>query len=145
MGYLTSSGFGKAHLGMTGLGSLREAPSGARTLCLTSIKSADCLGDAIATDPWLEEAIAPLVARFATLVFTEQTDLIEPLLQQLRWLGLEHGIDHVILPLWPESKLAQEIQMTALAMGLPSDFVLTQDEDDWPHKSVQYQYSQKIA
>lgn len=144
MVHLNTPGHG-SRIGSPKLGSLREAPSGARTLCLTSIRSEDRLGDVIATDPWLEDAVAPLVARFAALVFTEQSALIEPLLQQLRWLGIEHGIDHVILPLWPESKLAQEIEMMATVMGLPHDFVLTQDEDEWPHHSAVYQLPQQLV
>lgn len=145
MRYLNTSGFGAPKSGISKLGSLREAPSGARTLCLTPVRGEDRLGDVIATDLWLEDSIAPLVARFAALIFTEQSSLIEPLLQQLRWLGLEQGIDHVVLPLWPESRLAQEIQMTANVMGLPEDFILTQDEDDWPHQSVSYQQVQLTA
>lgn len=133
------------HLNTPTFGSLREAPSGARTLCLTPLRSENRLGDVITADPWLEDAVAPLVARFAALVFTEQTPMIEPLLQQLRWLAIEHGIDHVVLPLWPESRLAQEIQMLASVMGLPHDFLLTQDEDEWPHHSVVYQMPQAIA
>lgn len=145
MVHLNTPVFGAARVAAPRFGSLREAPSGARTLCLTPLRSEERLGDVIATDPWLEDAVAPLVARFAALVFTEQPGLIEPLLQQLRWLGIEHGIDHVVLPLWPESKLAQEIQMLATAMGLPADFVLTQDEDDWPHTSAVYQLPQHVA
>ena len=138
-------GYSNVHVAPARFGSLREAPSGARTLCLTPLRSEERLGDVITADPWLEDAVAPLVARFAALVFTEQTGLIEPLLQQLRWLGIEHGIDHVVLPLWPESKLAQEIDMLANVMGLPRDFILTQDEDDWPHTSVVYQLPQHVA
>jgi hypothetical protein len=87
----------------------------------------------------LEEAAAPLVARFAALVFTEQTDQIEPFLEELRWLAVEHGIDHVLLPLWPESPLATDIEFTALAMGLPAGFILTQDDTTWPHRTLAWQ------
>lgn len=118
------------------LTTLREAPDGARTLCLTPLRSEERLGDALTTDPWLEEAIAPLVARFATLVFTEDARLVEPLLQQLRWVAYEYGLDHVVLPLWPESKLAHQIQMMATDLGMPHNFVLTQDETTWPMHAV---------
>ena len=120
------------------LTTLREAPDGARTLCLTPLRSEERLGDVLATDPWLEEAIAPLVARFAALVFTEDARLVEPLLQQLRWLSYEYGIDHIVLPLWPESRIAQQIQMMATDLGMPHSFILTQDETTWPIHAVIY-------
>lgn len=145
MVHLNTSSHVNAQPSITGLGSLREAPSGARTLCFGRLRREDYLGDLIATDPWLEDTLAPLVARFAALVFTEQSSQIESFVQQLRWVSLEFGIDHVVLPLWPESKLAQEVQMVAIAMGLPADFILSQDEDDWPHQSVTYQQSQRSA
>lgn len=114
------------------LTTLREAPDGARTLCLTPLRNEERLGDALTPDPWLEEAIAPLVARFAALVFTEDARMVEPLLQQLRWVAYEYGLDHIVLPLWPESRLAHQIQMMATDLGLPHQFVLTQDETTWP-------------
>lgn len=120
------------------LTTLREAPDGARTLCLTPLRSEERLGDALTADPWLEEAIAPLVARFAALVFTEDHRLVEPLLQQLRWVAYEYGVDHVVLPLWPESRLAQQIQMMATDLGFPYQFILTQDETTWPHHAVMF-------
>lgn len=118
------------------LTTLREAPNGARTLCLAPLRSEERLGDAIAADPWLEDAVAPLVARFAALVFTENQGLIEPLIQQFRWLAYEHGIDHIVLPLWPESQLAQQVQMMATDLGLPQNFILTQDETTWPQMNI---------
>ncbi len=133
--------------GQLGLGILREAPDGARTLCLApqglKPQSEERLGDVISSHPHIDgvmsDAVAPLVARFATLVFTEATHMIEPFLEQLRWLAVEHGIDHVVLPLWPESPLADDIQFASIAMGLPTDFILTQDESTWPHQSLMRQ------
>ena len=136
-----------------GIGIVREAPDGARTLCLASNGpghgSEERLGGVVSVHPHehglLEDSIAPLVARFATLVFTGRTSLIEPFLQQLRWLALEHGIDHVLLPLWSESVLADDIQFTAIAMGLPDDFILTQDDDLWPKTTLVEQVGLKGA
>ncbi|MGE3770522.1 MAG: hypothetical protein AB7G06_06165 [Bdellovibrionales bacterium] len=133
--------------GQLGLGILREAPDGARTLCLAPQGfNPECegrLGDVISghahADGVIGEAVAPLVARFASMVFTESTQMIEPFLEQLRWLAVEHGIDHVVLPLWPEAPLADEIQFAAIAMGLPTDFILTQDESTWPHQNLMRQ------
>jgi hypothetical protein len=137
---------GLSRAGGNGLGILREAPNGARTLCLAPVGFSPVgehrLGDILSSDPhnrgMFEESIAPLVARFATLVFTNQTTLIAPLLEQLHWLALEYGIDHVVLPLWPESTLADAIQFEAIAMGLAPDFILTQAEDTWPHSGMTY-------
>lgn len=114
------------------LTTLREGVDGTRTLCLTSVRNEAQLGDATLADPFLEDSIAPLISRFATLVFTEEETLIEPLLQQLRWIAYEHGIDHVVLPLWPETRLAHRMSAIAVDLGLPHDFVLTQDESRWP-------------
>lgn len=129
---------------VTSLTTLREAPDGRRTLCLTPLRSEDRLGDPITVDLLMEEDLAPLIARFAALVFTEQDDMVEPLLQQLRWVAYEHGIDHVVLPLWPESHLAHRLAMTAIDLGLPQDFLLTQDETTWPVSTLLYQ-RQEIA
>lgn len=125
--------------GSLDLGVLREAPDGARTLCLAPIRGEGRLGEPIPLRPHMsviDDAIAPLVARFASLVFTENNALIEPFLEELRWVAIDHGIDHVVLPLWPETKLADDIQLTALAMGLPADFILTQDNETWPHQTL---------
>lgn len=114
------------------LAALREAFDGTRTLCLTPMRNENRLGEPAIADAFLEEAMAPLVARFAALVFTEHDAMIEPLLQQLRWLAYEHGIDHVALPLWPETRLAQRIIAIGTDLGLPANFILTQDEASWP-------------
>lgn len=142
MAMLNTPGHIKARFGAMRFGSLREAPSGARTLCLATVSGADDLGDVIATDPWLEDALAPLVARFAALVFAPQPAHLESFLQELHWLTLEHGIDHVVLPLWPESALAHDLFQRAKAQGLPHDFLLTQDQAEWPHQTAVYQLRQ---
>ena len=107
---------------------LRQTPDGARILSLGSTPCDERLGEAIAGDAFLEESAAPLLARFAALVFTEHQDTVEPLVQQLRWLAYEHGLDHIALPLWPESPLAQRVRASAVDLGLPADFLLMQDE-----------------
>ena len=122
------------------LTTLREGPDGSRTLCLAPLRSEERLGDCVAPDAFLEQSVAPLVARFAALVFTEHEASIEPLLQQLRWMAYEHGIDHVVLPLWPETTLAQRLQAVAIDMGMPSNFILTQDEATWPGQQAFYSY-----
>lgn len=128
------------NLATTSLTTLRQAPDGRRTLCLTPLRSEDRLGEPVTVDLMMEEDLAPLIARFAALVFTEHSDLVEPLVQQLRWVAYEHGIDHVVLPLWPESHLAHQLGMVAINLGLPHDFLLTQDEDSWPVSALLYQH-----
>jgi len=133
------------NLATTSLTTLREAPDGRRTLCLTPLRSEERLGDPVIVDLLMEEDMAPLIARFAALVFTEHDDMVEPLLQQLRWVAYEHNIDHVVLPLWPESRLAQRLGMVAIDLGLPHDFLLTQDEDSWPVSTMLYQQRRETA
>ena len=111
---------------------LRTGFDGVRTLCLTPIRNESRLGDVTAADPWLEETVAPLVARFGALMLAEHEATVEPLLQQLRWIAYEHGIDHVALPLWPEARLAQQLVVIATDLGMPANFILTQDETCWP-------------
>ena len=107
---------------------LRQTADGSRILSLGSTPCDERLGDAIAGDPFLEESVSPLLERFAALVFTEHQDAVEPLVQQLRWLAYEHGLDHVALPLFPEAPLAQRIRASSIDLGLPGDFLLMQDE-----------------
>ncbi len=111
---------------------LRETVDGTRTLCLTPMRNEARLGEPVSADPFLGQVLAPLVARFAALVFNEHDAMIEPLLQQLRWMAYEHGIDHVVLPLWPEAQLAQRLTAIAIDLGMPANFILTQDEASWP-------------